>query len=111
MVVVVGIVVVVVVAAATLVDVVPPAGVVVVVVVLVVVVVVGVGGSVGVEVIGPTADWPATATGTCTGMPTARSATRPTAWEATPTARAVATNQAAIRPERFFIARRLWLVP
>jgi hypothetical protein len=69
--------------------------------------VVGVVGSVGGAVIGPKEDWPATATGTWTGIPTARSATRPTAWEATPTARAVASNQAAPRPKRFFITRRL----
>jgi hypothetical protein len=73
--------------------------------------VVGVVGSVGVLVTGPNDDWPPPATGTCTGMPTARSATRPTAWEATPTARAVARNQAARRPNRFFITRALSALP
>jgi hypothetical protein len=70
-------------------------------------IVVGVVGSLGGTVIGPIDDWPAMATGIWTGISTARSATRPTAWEATPTARAVASNQAAGRPKRFFITRRL----
>lgn len=65
---------------------------------------VDVGGSLGGTVIGPTDDWPPMATGIWTGISTARSATRPTAWEATPTASAVASNQAAGRPNRFFIS-------
>jgi hypothetical protein len=64
-------------------------------------------GSLGGTVIGPIDDSPLMATGTWTGISTARSATRPTAWEATPTARAVASNQAAGRPNRFFISRGL----
>jgi hypothetical protein len=42
-------------------------------------------------------------TGTATGTSSARSPTRSTACDATPTARAVATNQAVARPIRCFI--------
>ena len=70
-------------------------------------IVVGVVGSLGGTVIGPIDDWPPMATGTWIGTSMVRSATRPTAWEATPTASAVASNQAAGRPNRFFITRGL----
>ncbi len=67
------------------------------------VVVVGWGSSIG-AVVETKEDCPATAMGTWTGTSTARSATRPTAWEATPTATVVASNHAARSPSRFFIS-------